>query len=133
MSYRLFVDDERVPEGSIEDGSYRSRVGLPPVSRSRLGDDAVEWVVVRSVDDALATIHARGVPAFIAFDHDLGDSVPTGYDLAKTLIELDLDGVIDMPTDLAFEVHSANPVGRQNIRGVLDNYLAVKASRRNAL
>lgn len=132
MSYHLFVDDERAPEGSIEDDSYRSRVGLPTVSTSRLGKYPVAWVVVRSVTDALTTIHERGVPAFIAFDHDLGDSVPTGYDLAKALIELDLDGVIDMPTDLAFEVHSANPVGRQNIRGALDNYLAVKASRRNA-
>ena len=132
MSYRLFVDDERFPATSIENDAYRADVGLPPLSASRLRQEQGPWVIARSTASALATIGDLGLPTFIAFDHDLGDSVPTGHDLAKALVELDLDGVIDMPIDLVFEVHSANPVGRANIKGILDNYLEVKARRQAA-
>lgn len=61
-------------------------------------------------------------------DHDLGTDregnlLPTGYDFAKWLIEMDMDGIITIPPDFAFTVHSANPVGAKNIQGYLMNYL----------
>jgi len=95
----LYVDDERTP-------------------RTR-GD----WQIARSYDQAVALM-SEGCFSYISFDHDLGDDVPTGYDLAKWLVARDLDeGGKFIPVDFGFNVHSANPVGRANIEGLLASYL----------
>jgi hypothetical protein len=39
---------------------------------------------------------------------------------------LDLDAGT-MPVNFQFQVHSANPIGRQNIEGLLDGYIRWKA------
>jgi hypothetical protein len=85
------------------------------------------WIVCRSAEDAKEYILAHGCPALISFDHDLGDQVETGYDLAKWLVEQDMDreGKL-IPGDFEYRVHSANPVGATNIRGYLDNYLPIR-------
>lgn len=49
----------------------------------------------------------------ISFDHDLGTD-KTGYDFAKWLVEHYVTGY--------FTVHSMNPVGRENIRQLLNHY-----------
>jgi hypothetical protein len=70
----------------------------------------------------------RGCPDFVSFDHDLGDRhEPTGYDVAKWMVnkDLDMDGEF-MPDKFMFEVHSANPPGRENIAGLLNSYLKSK-------
>lgn len=90
-----------------------------------------EWVVCRSVLEAATAISRLGWPSFVSFDHDLGLDVPTGYDLAKILIELDLDTPSNedgMPKDFGFAVHSANPVGRANIEAMLTRYLVYRDS-----
>src|SRR5690554_5120726 len=85
MSYRLFLDDERSPRKV-------TWVDLP------LGP----WEVVRSYREFVRTIETRGIPAFVAFDHDLApehyaasvenegprDSgrVETGADCARWLV-----------------------------------------------
>lgn len=75
------------------------------------------WNVVRSFDEFVAFIREHGVPDVISFDHDLGDNVPTGMDCAKWMVENDYP-VRD------FNVHSANPVGKANIEGLLRNWQA---------
>ena len=102
MTYKLFLDDERNPPG-----------------------DPMDWVVVRSYNEAVATIYNLGVPYFISFDHDLADD-RTGYDFAKWLVEQDMDFFKGdyIPNNFEFYVHSQNPVGRDNIQFYLDGYLA---------
>jgi len=86
------------------------------------------FAVVRSYEDAIAFMQANGCPLEISFDHDLGEEdAKTGFDVAKWMIEEDLnaDGKF-MPGGFEYFVHSANPVGAANIRGLLDNYLAIR-------
>ena len=73
------------------------------------------WIVVRSHDEFVAWIQTHGTPDEISFDHDLGDGVPTGMDCAKWIVES------ERPL-LRFTVHSANPPGRANILGLLQNW-----------
>ena len=100
VTWAIYIDDERTPKT----GSY-------------------EWAVVRSVEDAKALIVERGCPTYISFDHDLGEDCATGFDFAKWLVESDLDGKITIPRDFLFNVHSANPAGAANIRGLMVGYL----------
>ena len=107
MTYKMFLDDVRDPQW---------------VYPREYTDD---WVVCRSFAEAEAVFSDSGWPEWISFDHDLGCDVPSGYDLAKYLVNWDLD-VADMPPHFSFAVHSANPVGSANIKNLLDNYLASK-------
>ena len=90
--------------------------------------DTAGFDIVRSYDDAVFYMRLRGCPHFISFDHDLGDAdAPTGYDIAKWMVERDMnDSGGFIPADFDFAVHSANPVGAENIKGLLDNYLEVR-------
>ncbi|MHA1410896.1 MAG: cyclic-phosphate processing receiver domain-containing protein, partial [Candidatus Odinarchaeia archaeon] len=58
----------------------------------------------------------------ISFDHDLGYG-PTGYDCVKWLVEASLDKRLVIPKTSTFYCHSANPVGKENILRLLNNYL----------
>ena len=85
-------------------------------------------VIVRSYDEAVRYILKNGIPCFISFDHDLGLDIngtvaKSGYDLAKWLVEKSLDGELKFPKDFSFSVHSANPIGKNNIESILHNYL----------
>lgn len=82
-------------------------------------------VIWRSVDEAKKWILRRGMPSHISFDHDLGQDQPTGMDLARFLVELDLNphSRKEFPKDFTFNVHSANPVGGSNIKNLLLCYL----------
>lgn len=87
--------------------------------------------LVRNYDEAITTIKEHGVPNFISFDHDLGvDSednlLKSGYDLAKWLVDSDLDNDYKLPDNFSFKVHSQNPVGKQNIISLLEGYLKHK-------
>ena len=79
------------------------------------------WVVVRSYEEFVGVIERIGAPDEISFDHDLGwDEVnnvenKSGYDCAKWLVDKGI--VIEK-----FNVHSANPVGAANIKGLLENF-----------
>lgn len=86
------------------------------------------YAVVRSYNDAIAYMESMGCPEYISFDHDLGDDDQgTGYDVAKWMVDKDLDANGQfIPDDFEYNVHSANPVGARNITGLLDNYLAVR-------
>lgn len=55
---------------------------------------------------------------YISFDHDLGEGL-SGYDCAKFLVNWCIDNGYKVPT---YEIHSANPVGRENIRSIFETY-----------
>ena len=93
--YLMYLDDERVP---------------------KLRDD---YVIVRSFNEAVAYVLEHGLPEFISFDHDLG-LVESGYDFAKWLVDYMIDNqTLVLPE---WNVHSANPVGAQNINGLLESF-----------
>lgn len=120
MSYKMFIDDIRNPPDRT-------------------------WVVVRSVDAAIEYIQSHGFPRFISFDHDLGlklqiqpsgvgilladgaedTEAPSGFNFAKWLVEQDLE-IHWMSAGFDYQVHSANPVGAANIRGLLDQYMSFR-------
>jgi hypothetical protein len=60
-----------------------------------------------------------GVITFISFDHDLGEPENgTGYDVAKWIEEAVIIRNFILPT---WAIHSANPVGRQNIAAAIQS------------
>jgi hypothetical protein len=61
-------------------------------------------------------------PEFISFDHDLGGE-DTAMIVVNWMIEKDLDNPGFIPANFDFIVHSANPIGKQNIQGKLSSYL----------
>ncbi len=103
-SMNLFLDDERRP-GAV------SWVELPEGP----------WQIVRTYHEFTMWVAANGLPDFIAFDHDLGESPRTGYDCAKWLVEYCMDNELTLPP---FAVHSKNPVGKENIESLLEGFRA---------
>lgn len=86
-----------------------------------------EFTVARSFEDAVKLIELHGCPSFISFDNDLGaTSGKDGIDLAKWLVEADLNEEITINRDFSFKVHSANCVAWARIAGLLNNYMVNK-------
>jgi hypothetical protein len=86
------------------------------------------YILARSYEEAVLYVKENGIPPFISFDHDLGVDedeklLPTGFDFAKWLVEMDMDNIYKFPENFSFYVHSANPVGKANIESYLSNYL----------
>lgn len=80
--------------------------------------------VVRNYNEFVSYIKSNGLPDFISFDNDLGldahdEFAPDGYACAKWLV---YESGLDL-RNLEFEVHSANPVASEQIRGLLTNYI----------
>lgn len=99
----LFIDDERypVPFGSM----YISRTMV-------------------EVKELMKT--EKFLPAFISFDHDLGEYQPSGMDIAKWLIDQELENNYVFPPEFTHYVHSQNPVGRDNINGLFKSFWKFK-------
>lgn len=92
--YSLYLDDERDPKTSRD------------------------WVIVRSYEAFVATIKERGLPTHMSLDHDLGEESKSGFECAKWLVSYCLDNELTLG-GVDVWVHSANPVGASNIRGLL--------------
>ena len=73
---------------------------------------------VYSYTEFVAYLEHKGLPDFISFDHDLGEEF-SGYDCAKYLVDYCLDHQLLLPD---FAVHSQNPVGKENIERLLNNF-----------
>ena len=119
MKKYLFLDDIRDPADvtwmNIGTGKeYHNSRGAP-------------WNIVRSYDEAVTWVFRNGFPNVISFDHDLGLE-KSGHDFAKWLVEYDME-TNAMPDNFTFTVHSKNPVGVENIHGLLDNYIRVKRDK----
>lgn len=104
------------------------------------------WLVVRNYNEFVNAImigynNYNVFPYLISFDHDLADehyskkmhkknheynslyekfNEKTGYDCAKWLVEFCIDNSVKLPK---FLIHSMNPVGGENIKQYLNNYL----------
>lgn len=120
MKY-LFLDDERMPKD------------VTWILIGGVGHWDADWKIVRSYDEAIAWVTEHGFPDVISFDHDLGlmhyahdySDGKTGLDFAKWLVEYDMD-THTMPDNFHFTVHSKNPIGSENIRELLNNYIQQK-------
>jgi hypothetical protein len=73
---------------------------------------------VYTAQEAIELLGKKGV-THISLDHDLGDDgLGTGYDVARYIEEAAFFGKIP---PLHWEIHSANPVGRENMTQALLN------------
>jgi len=83
------------------------------------------WEIVRSSKEAIEWLKRNGCPDYMSFDHDLGGD-DTAMDVVHWMINKDLDDESFLPTTFTFTVHSANPVGRENIYSLLRRYMTYK-------
>lgn len=110
----LFLDDIRYPKDAYQ------YTGQEIFQRK-------DWHIAQNYQEFVDWILENGLPDMISFDHDLADlkkidqdSVEkTGYDCAKWLVEYCMDHDLELPD---FYCHSMNPVGKQNIEGLLHNF-----------
>lgn len=102
MTYSLFLDDERYPD-SVKWAEYPHK----------------NWKIARNYDQFVFIIELHGLPDFISFDHDLGKDPRNGMECAKWLINFCERTKQKVPD---FVVHSMNPVGRENITFLIENY-----------
>lgn len=108
MKTNLFLDDIRNP---IDAATYAKGRGVNPVIYN------LEWTIVRDYLQFTSWITKNGLPELISFDHDLGEADEhTGMDCAKWLVNYCLDNNLALPK---WAVHSANPAGYDNIKGLL--------------
>jgi hypothetical protein len=97
--YRIYLDDERTPKFG-------------------------PWYIVRSYDEFVRTIKLNGMPTEISFDHDIAsydenDKEKTGLDAARFVVDYCMDNDLPCPD---FNVHSANPIGAENIKSLLEHF-----------
>lgn len=118
--YNLFIDDERNP---VVSGWKKVVAAICAVFGVTLFPG---WKVVRSYDEAIACMKMHGCPVFVSFDHDLGIG-KDGYDIAKWMVEQDMDNPGWMPENFHYYVHSQNPVGKANISQYLNTYLMYRS------
>lgn len=85
------------------------------------------WIVIRTYREFVDWITENGIPDEVSFDHDLSieptsfsteNKEYTGYDAAKWLGQYCWENGIPIPK---WNVHSANPVGKENITNFLKN------------
>ena len=76
----------------------------------------------RSSWSAITWMQQHGCPKFISFDHDLGGD-DTSMKVIHWMVKQDMDNPGWLRDDFSYAVHSANPVGVQNIVGLIEGYL----------
>lgn len=59
----------------------------------------------------------------VARSYEEDNTLPSGYDFAKCLVEMDIKKLFLFPSDFMFNVHSVCTISSNNIRGLLNNYL----------
>lgn len=88
----------------------------------RMAPDGYIWV--KSVNEAKQKIlEAEGKGEFIEIidlDHDAGDYVADGGDYIKLL-----DWMAETERKYLVKLHTANPIGRENMQRLIDRYLQV--------
>jgi phage anti-repressor protein len=117
MEKVLWLDDLRDPS----QGQFKIWLNLA------FGENLdVTWV--KDYDEFVKYFKKNEMPYAISFDHDLGNEITdqpelnekTGLDCAKWIVDYCMNNAVRLPK---YFVHSANPVGRENIQSYLDNYL----------
>jgi hypothetical protein len=107
---KLFLDDIRQPK----DACYLV------INPAIYWED--DWQVVKNYPEFCSWIKRNGLPKIVSFDHDLADvhyeiDFNDWNDLTADQLGVEETG-FQLPE---YYVHSANPVGRKNIQGYLDN------------
>jgi hypothetical protein len=122
-NYKIFLDDVRNPYCIFK------------LTIIEIFEKNEDWVIVRDYYQFINAINKFGLPSYISFDHDLsfdhylgenqkGDidyaslKEKTGYHCAKWLVKYCLENDFTIPD---YYVHSANPVGKENIEQCLEN------------
>ncbi|KKM69630.1 hypothetical protein LCGC14_1448860 [marine sediment metagenome] len=104
MKLCLWVDDER-PK---------------PVDTSEC-----EWLIAKSFHYAITLLQYNEFDE-VSLDHDIasfyGNKEMTGYDIVMWLVQRKVDGTFYVPP--VIKVHTANPVGRDNMKAMIDRYLS---------
>jgi len=133
MKKLLWLDDIRDPKGYLSDGNTWESAYSPI-------QGPFQSIWVKSYDEFVIWIKKNGLPDAICFDHDLGMEIAlnarskgmskrksrelkkeekTGYDCAKWLIDWCMDRDLLPPP---YSIQSANPVGKENIDGILKSF-----------
>ena len=131
MKTLLWLDDIRDPNDNI----WWNWIAKEGVNLTHFN---LVWV--KSYDEFTKWIKFNGLPEVICFDHDLGEDVAqdrvsrgmskrgarklkretlSGFDCTKWLVEYCLDKQMPFPE---YRIQSANPVGAENIRGLIENF-----------
>lgn len=144
MSYKLFLDDLRMPKDVLN---------YMPEMNDLYSDE--NWSIARNYNEFRNIIienlmNSGEMPTIISFDHDLGlehtrfyfengghDNPPnpdnaefiekTGKDCANWLVNFCEDKSLNLPE---YYVHSKNPVGGRNIHSLLTQYKNFKQNGR---
>lgn len=114
MKTLLWLDDVRDP-------TTNDWLVFSPIGR----DVNVVWV--KRYREFVGWIKENGLPDGICFDHDIESFhiskstyvEKTGFDCAKWLVDYCIDNDLDLP---AWNIQSDNPIGKNNINGLLNNY-----------
>jgi hypothetical protein len=107
QGWRLFLDDERIPTWDLGE---------------------VDWALDSDLASKIVLEHGT-VPEWISLDHDLGKDEsgavkPTAMKFLWWLIDMDLDGHLDLREIKRVIIHSRNPEGSKNLAGLWDGYAA---------
>lgn len=78
------------------------------------------WIVARTASEAYFLIRNNArVEITASLDHDLGDNIPTGYELLNWIErDIAMDG---FRPRITFAIHSANPVGCRNMQQAIES------------
>lgn len=76
------------------------------------------WTICRTAQEVMLLL-AQNRCELLSLDHDLGEKF-TGYDLCSWIEAEAAYGSWDL-VPAAFEIHSANPVGRKNMQAAIDS------------
>lgn len=87
-----------------------------------------DWVIVRTSQEAIDYVKENGMPQHCSFDHDLGGD-DTSMVFVKWLINEDIEKGNIIPKNFNYWVHSANPIGKGNIDGMLRSYLKFREKK----
>lgn len=103
MSYILFIDDER---------------DFLPTYEGIVFDSVSVLEIARSSLDAKLIVRRRGiVPKILLLDHDLG-----GDDTVMVFLKWLAEEYYETPPE-KYNIHSQNPVGRQNIESFMNSWI----------
>lgn len=89
-----------------------------PIQFGGWDEDIYNVIWVKTYEEFCDYIDKNGLPDRICFDHDLGTE-KSGYDAAKYLVDYCQKHNCDVPL---VSSQSANPVGRDNILSLVDNW-----------
>lgn len=116
----LFLDDDSFHVDKIRDPEiYYPLIGANNILELMKSYEVVKFI---TVEKAQEYISQYGCPHFISFDNDLKVQLE-GKDLAKWLVEKDMDNPGFIPKDFQFFVHSQNIAAKKDIYSYLGQYL----------